>query len=60
MYFSGDSTDQVVLRNATNELMEKIAELSKQEYVPNMYASDAKDAIKKSLKEKIDFEEDDA
>jgi 1-acyl-sn-glycerol-3-phosphate acyltransferase len=60
MYFSGDSTDQVVLRNATNELMEKIAQLSKQEYVPNMYASDAKDAIKKSLKEKIDFEEDDA
>ena len=60
MYFSGDSTDQVVLRNATNELMEKIAQLSKQEYVPNMYASDAKDAIKKSLKENIDFEEDDA
>jgi len=24
-----------------------------------MYASDAKDAIKKSLKEKIDFDEDD-
>jgi 1-acyl-sn-glycerol-3-phosphate acyltransferase len=60
MYFSGDSTDQVVLRNATNELMEKIAQLSKQEYVPNMYASDAKDAIKKSLKENTDFEEDDA
>jgi 1-acyl-sn-glycerol-3-phosphate acyltransferase len=60
MYFSGDSSDQAVLRSATNELMEKIAELSKQEYVPNMYASDAKDAIKKSLKEKIDFEEDDA
>jgi len=60
MYFSGDSTDQVVLRSATNELMEKIAELSKQEYVPNMYASDAKDAIKKSLKENTDFEEDDA
>ena len=59
MYFSGDSTDQAVLRSATNELMEKIAELSKQEYVPNMYASDAKDAIKKSLKEKIDFDEDD-
>ena len=59
MYFSGDSSDQAVLRSATNELMEKIAELSKQEYVPNMYASDAKDAIKKSLKEKIDFEEDD-
>jgi 1-acyl-sn-glycerol-3-phosphate acyltransferase len=60
MYFSGDSTDQVVLRNATNELMEKIAQLSKQEYVPNMYASDAKDAIKKSLKENTDFQEDDA
>jgi len=60
MYFSGDSTDQAVLRSATNELMEKIAELSKQEYVPNMYASDAKDAIKKSLKEYTDFEEDDA
>lgn len=60
MYFSGDSTDQAVLRSATNELMEKIAELSKQEYVPNMYASDAKDAIKKSLKENTDFEEDDA
>jgi 1-acyl-sn-glycerol-3-phosphate acyltransferase len=60
MYFSGDSTDQVVLRSATNELMEKIAELSKQEYVPNMYASDAKDAIKKSLKENTDFEADDA
>jgi 1-acyl-sn-glycerol-3-phosphate acyltransferase len=60
MYFSGDSTDQAVLRSATNELMEKIAELSKQEYVPNMYASDAKDAIKKSLKENTDFQEDDA
>ena len=59
MYFSGDSSDQAVLRSATNQLMEKIAELSKQEYVPNMYASDAKDAIKKSLRERIDFDEDD-
>jgi 1-acyl-sn-glycerol-3-phosphate acyltransferase len=50
---------EMVLRSATNQLMEKIAELSKQEYVPNMYASDAKDAIKKSLKERIDFDEDD-
>jgi 1-acyl-sn-glycerol-3-phosphate acyltransferase len=48
IYFSGDSTDQAVLRSATNQLMEKIAELSKQEYVPNMYASEAKDAIKNS------------
>ena len=36
MYFTGDSTDQAVLRAATNQIMEKIAELSKQEYVPNM------------------------
>ncbi len=48
MYFSGDSSDQSVLRDVTNQIMEKIAELSKQEYVPNMYASEAKDAIKKS------------
>jgi len=48
MYFTGDSTDLDVLREATNKLMEKIAELSGQEYVPNMYASEAKDAIKKS------------
>ena len=48
MYFTGDSTDLDVLREATNKLMEKIAELSGQEYVSNMYASDAKDAIKKS------------
>jgi len=48
MYFTGDSTDQAVLRTATNQIMEKIAELSKQEYVSNMYASEAKDAIKKS------------
>ena len=39
--------------------MDVIAAMSGQIYVPNMYASDAKDAIKKSLKEKIDFEEDD-
>ena len=48
IYFTGDSTDLDVLRDATNKLMEKIAELSGQEYVPNMYASEAKDAIKKS------------
>ena len=43
-----NSTDQGVLRAATNQLMEKIAQLSKQEYVPDMYASDAKEAIQKS------------
>ena len=61
MYFSGDSSDQSVLRDATNQIMEKIAELSKQEYVPNMYASEAKDAIKKSKEEdenQIEFDED--
>jgi 1-acyl-sn-glycerol-3-phosphate acyltransferase len=58
MYFTGDSTDQAVLRAATNQLMEKIAELSKQEYVPNMYASEAKDAIKNSKLEEDRIESD--
>ena len=58
MYFTGDSTDQAVLRTATNQIMEKIAELSKQEYVPNMYASEAKDAIKKSYEEEDQIESD--
>ena len=58
MYFTGDSTDQAVLRTATNQLMEKIAELSKQEYVPNMYASEAKDAIKNSKLEEDQIESD--
>jgi 1-acyl-sn-glycerol-3-phosphate acyltransferase len=60
IYFTGDSTDQSVLRAATNQLMEKIAQLSKQDYVPDMYASDAKDAIKKSFKDKTEFDENDA
>lgn len=58
MYFSGDSSDQAVLRNVTNQIMEKIAELSKQEYVPNMYASEAKDAIKKSQEDEDQIESD--
>ena len=58
MYFTGDSTDQAVLRTATNQIMEKIAELSKQEYVPNMYASEAKDVIKKSYVEEDPIESD--
>lgn len=58
MYFTGDSTDLDVLREATNKLMEKIAELSGQEYVPNMYASDAKDAIKKSREDDDQIEAD--
>jgi len=58
MYFTGDSTDQAVLRTATNQIMEKIAELSKQEYVPNMYASEAKDAIKTGYVEEDQIESD--
>ena len=58
MYFSGDSSDQVVLRDVTNQIMQKIAELSKQEYVPNMYASEAKDAIKKSQEDEDQIESD--
>jgi 1-acyl-sn-glycerol-3-phosphate acyltransferase len=58
MYFSGDATDQNVLRDVTNQIMEKIAELSKQEYVPNMYASEAKDAIKKSRADEDQIESD--
>jgi len=58
MYFTGDSSDLDVLREATNKLMEKIAELSGQEYVPNMYASEAKDAIKKSREDDDQIEID--
>ncbi len=58
MYFSGDSSDQAVLRAVTNQIMEKIAELSKQEYVQNMYASEAKDAIKKSQEDEDQIESD--
>jgi len=58
MHFSGDSSDQAVLRDVTNQIMEKIAELSKQEYVPNMYASEAKDAIKKSQEDEDQIESD--
>jgi len=60
IYLDGDSTDQVLLRTLTNQLMEKIAQLSKQEYVSHTYASDAKDAIKKSKTDKTEFDEDDA
>jgi 1-acyl-sn-glycerol-3-phosphate acyltransferase len=48
----------VVLRDVTNQIMEKIAELSKQEYVPNMYASEAQDAIKKSQADEDQIESD--
>ena len=60
IYLDGDSTDQALLRTLTNQLMEKIAQLSKQEYVSHTYASDAKDAIKKSKTDNTEFGEDDA
>lgn len=60
IYLDGDSTDLALLRTLTNQLMEKIAQLSKQEYVPHTYASDAKDAIKKSKTDNTEFGEDDA
>jgi 1-acyl-sn-glycerol-3-phosphate acyltransferase len=57
MYFTGDSTDPAVLREATNKIMDVIAAMSGQIYVPNMYASEAKDAITKSKGENAgDFE----
>jgi 1-acyl-sn-glycerol-3-phosphate acyltransferase len=57
MYFTGDSTDPAVLRDATNKIMDVIAAMSGQIYVPNMYASEAKDAITKSKAENAgDFE----
>lgn len=57
MYFTGDSTDPAVLREATNKIMDVIAAMSGQIYVPNMYASEAKDAIEKSKAENDgDFE----
>lgn len=60
IYLDGDSTDLALLRTLTNQLMEKIAQLSKQEYVSHTYASDAKDAIKKSKTDNTEFGEDDA
>lgn len=60
IYLDGDSTDLALLRTLTNQLMEKIAQLSKQEYVPHTYASDAKDAIKKRKGDDTEFAEDDA
>jgi 1-acyl-sn-glycerol-3-phosphate acyltransferase len=44
------SNDLKFLRTVTDEIMEKIQELSKQEYV-DMYASEAKIEIMKKLRE---------
>jgi 1-acyl-sn-glycerol-3-phosphate acyltransferase len=45
-YFSGDSRDLQVLREATDTIMKAIQKLSGQEYV-DMYASEAKAEIMK-------------
>ena len=47
MNFTGDPSDIKLLRSITDEIMEKIKELSGQEYV-DMYASEAKIAIAKA------------
>ena len=46
LYFSGDSRDLQVLREATDEIMRAIQKLSGQEFV-DMYASEAKAEILK-------------
>jgi 1-acyl-sn-glycerol-3-phosphate acyltransferase len=55
MNFTGDSSDIKLLRSITDEIMEKIKELSGQEYV-DMYASEAKIAIAKARREAIKSE----
>ena len=44
LYFTGDSSDLKVLREVTDQIMQAIARISKQEYV-DIYASEAKAAI---------------
>jgi 1-acyl-sn-glycerol-3-phosphate acyltransferase len=51
LYFDGDSGDLKYLRQATDEIMAAIHAISRQEYVPDQYASDAKLEIVKKLKE---------
>lgn len=56
MYFSGDSSDQELLRKITDQVMNKIQEMSKQEFVP-IYASDAKELITQGKKIPMDAKE---
>lgn len=55
MFFSGDSSDIQLLRSITDEIMNKIQELSGQEYV-DIYASEAKLAIAKARREAVKAE----
>ena len=50
LYFKGDTSDLKLLREITDEIMEKIQEISKQEYV-DMYASEAKLILMKKRRE---------
>jgi 1-acyl-sn-glycerol-3-phosphate acyltransferase len=50
MYFDGDASDLKVLRQITDEIMNKIQEFSGQEYV-DMYASEAKLILLKEKRE---------
>jgi 1-acyl-sn-glycerol-3-phosphate acyltransferase len=50
LYYTGDTSDLKVLRQITDEIMEKIQELSGQEYV-DMYASEAKLILMKQRRE---------
>ncbi len=50
LFYSGDTSDLKVLRQITDEIMEKIQKLSGQEYV-DMYASEAKLILMKQRRE---------
>ena len=45
MFFEGDSSDLLYLRDVTDQIMKKIQEMSGQEYV-DIYASRRKDELK--------------
>jgi 1-acyl-sn-glycerol-3-phosphate acyltransferase len=52
MTFTGDSTDLQHLRYVTDQIMQAIEKISKQEYV-DMYASDAKVIIQREIDERL-------
>jgi 1-acyl-sn-glycerol-3-phosphate acyltransferase len=52
LYYKGDTSDLKLLREITDEIMNKIQELSGQEYV-DMYASEAKIILLKQRREEL-------
>jgi 1-acyl-sn-glycerol-3-phosphate acyltransferase len=52
LYYTGDTSDLKILRQITDEIMQKIQELSGQEYV-DMYASEAKLILMKQRREEM-------